>query len=239
MSTMSSTKKKARATPNTNPCDLSTREVEIAVLAWKCLDADGKASTQKTPCTSKVTDKHTHFHSHASISSNSLYDDHPNAPRKMNKPTDRSLVPHPKQINHQKLADLAHINLAESARRMFGGIKNKINAATVPSGLSDAGGPATPGAGSAAAVAAADPGSPSLIASLKKSAAPAAAAGGKVAGRKRTMKEANVDDGGDTGDNKEAHGGKKPKAKRVKAEGAVKVKEEPNPFVDNTEAGEV
>lgn len=250
---MPSTKKKAKATPNPSPCDLSTREVEIAVLAWKCLDANGKASTQTTPYTPARELTNNHTHSYTKVRSMEQREDHHNAPRKMKKATDNSLAPHPKQINNQKLAELTHIPIADSAARMWRGVKAKINAATAPSGLSDAGGPsttpgvpATPDDGSvAAAVAAADPGSPLLIASMKKkngaaaAAATPTAAGGKVAGRKRTMKEANVDDGGDTVDNKEAHEGKMPKAKRVKAERAVTAKEEPDPFVGNIEAGEV
>lgn len=38
------TDKKSRAVPNSNPLGLSTREIEIAILAWRCLGDDGKVS---------------------------------------------------------------------------------------------------------------------------------------------------------------------------------------------------
>lgn len=153
------------------------------------------------------------------------------------------LAPQPKQINKQNLADVASIGKVESAERMWRRIKAKINDSNMPSG-SDTGGPstattpATPGDGSTAAVAAADPGSPSLLASKKKKAA----AGGKVAGRKRTMKEADGDDDDDDMDlKKEADGGERPKkaSKRVKAATVVTSKEEPDEGAVDLKAGEV
>lgn len=145
-------------------------------------------------------------------------------------------------MNKQNLAKLAHFDKAETADRQWRKVKAKINEAAMPSG-SDAGGPdtpaapATPGGDRAAAVAAADPGSPSLLASKKKKAA----GGGKVAGRKRTMKEADGDDGDDTGDKKENEGGERPKkgVKRVKATGDVTLKGEHNGGATQLEAGEV
>lgn len=168
---------------------------------------------------------------------------HHDAPRERNKVTDSSLAPPPKQMNKQNLAKLAHFDKAETADRQWRKVKAKINEAAMPSG-SDAGGPdtpaapATPGNDRAAAVAAADPGSPSLLASKKKKAP----GGGKVAGRKRTMKEADGDDDDDdAGVKKEAEGGEKPKngVKRVKATGDVMLKEEPNDGAVQLEAGEI
>ncbi|KAG8158075.1 hypothetical protein KVR01_011836 [Diaporthe batatas] len=37
-----SSEKKPKATPNTNPFGLTTREIEIMICAWKCLDEVGK-----------------------------------------------------------------------------------------------------------------------------------------------------------------------------------------------------
>lgn len=230
---MSATKK-PKATPNPNPCGLSTREVEIAVLAWKARDEDGKASTnQSHPSTPKS--QHTHIHTQERVSSTEQGEDGHNAPRKRNKATDSSPAPHPKQVNNQKLADLANIPLADSAGRAWRTVKAKISAAPMASDSAGPGTPATPatpdGGGSAA-----DPTSPSLVASKNKKAA----AGGKVAGRKRTMKEADGGDGGD-GDKDEAEGGERPKkaAKRVKAARSVILKEEPNGGAGEVEAGEV
>lgn len=245
---MSTSGKKPKATPTSNHFGLTPREAEIAILAWKCVDPETKASTQTTPSTPKATNKHTHSHSHASISSTSPCDDrHNNAPRKSNKATDNSLAPHPKQVDMDKLSVLAGIPLADSAGRVMRTIKSKIKEAAMPSGGgSDAAGvpgtpaaPATPDDGGAA-----DPGSPSLLASKNKkksvAAALAASTGGKTAKRKRTVKEAGVGDGADAGDNKETEGGQKPKAKRVKAAARiVTLKEEPNPFSSDMEAGEV
>lgn len=229
---MSATKK-PKATPNPNPCGLSTREVEIAVLAWKARDEDGKASTnQSHPSTPKS--QHRHIHTQEHVSSTEQGEDHRNAPRKINKATDSSPAPHPKQVNNQKLADLANIPLADSAGRAWRTVKAKISAAPMASDSAGPGTPATPatpdGGGSAA-----DPTSPSLVASRNKKAA-----GGKVAGRKRTMKEADGGDGGD-GDKDEAEGGERPKkaAKRVKAARSVILKEEANGGAGEVEAGEV
>lgn len=233
---------KSKGTPKStgNPFGLTARDVEIAVIAWKCLDADGKASNESYPST---PNSHTDTNTYEHITSMEEGEHHHDAPRKRNKVTDGSLAPEPKQINKQKLAKLAHFDKAETADRQWRKVKAKINEAAMPSG-SDAGGPdtpaapATPGDGGAAAVAAADPGSPSLLASKKKKAA----GGGKVAGRKRTMKEANSDDDDDdAGVKKEGEGGERPKngVKRVKAAGVAALKGEPNDGTVQLEAGEV
>lgn len=239
------TPKKFKATPNGNPFGLTAREVEIAILAWKCLEADGKASSESHPSTPPPPSKsHTDTNTYEHIPSMEDGEHHHDAPRKRNKVTDSSLAPPPKQMNKQNLAKLARFDKPETADRQWRKVKAKINEATLPSG-SDAGGPdapaapATPGDGSTAAVAAADPGSPSLLASKKKKAA----GGGKVAGRKRTMKEAGGDDDDDdAGVKKEAEGGERPKkgVKRVKATSAAALKEEePNDGAVRLEAGEV
>lgn len=232
---------KSKGTPKStgNPFGLTAREAEIAILAWKCVDTDGKASNEPHPSTPK---SHTNTYTYEHISSKENEEHHHNAPRKRNKVTDSSLAPQPKQVNQQTLAELARIKQADSAGRAWRTVKAKIKEAAMPSG-SDAGdagtpaAPATPGDGSAAAVAAADPGSPSLLASKKKKAG----GGGKVAGRKRTMKESAGGSGDDAGDNKETDGGEKPKkgVKRVKASGDVTLKGEPNNGDVQLEAGEV
>lgn len=231
--------KKPKATPNPSPCGLSAREVEIAALAWKCLDTDIndiKASEENTPSTPKS--QHTHMHRQERVSSFEQGDDFGNAPRKRNHVTDSSLAPHPKQVNNQKLAKLTNIPLADSAGRAWRAVRAKIIAATV---ASDGAGPSTPATPAAPATpdggaSAADPASPSLVASKNKKAA----AGGKVAGRKRTMKEADGGEGGD-GDQDEADGGERPKkaAKRVKASRIVTTKEEPTAGAGEMEPGEV
>lgn len=232
---------KSKGTPKStgNPFGLTAREAEIAILAWKCVDADGKASNEPHPSTPKP---HTNTCTYEHISSRKDEEHHHNAPRKTSKVTDSSLAPQPKQVNQQTLAELARIKQADSAGRVWRTVKAKIKEAAMPSG-SDAGNagtpsaPATPGDGSAATVAAADPGSPSLLASKKKKAA----GGGKVAGRKRTMKEANGDDGDDAGDKKGTDGSERPKkgVKRVKATGDVTLKGEHNDGATQLEAGEV
>lgn len=108
---------------------------------------------------------------------------------------------------------------------MFRGIKAKIIAALVD--LSAA--PGTPGD----AAVAADPESPSVRASQKKKNR---ASGGKVAGRKRNMKEA--DDGG-SGD----EGGERPSkiAKHVNGKSLFTLKKEDSAegSADGLEAGEI
>lgn len=60
-STPKPTPKKSKATPNGNPFGLTAREVEIAIVAWKCLEADGKASSESHPSTPKShTDTNTY-----------------------------------------------------------------------------------------------------------------------------------------------------------------------------------
>ncbi|KKY39821.1 hypothetical protein UCDDA912_g00136 [Diaporthe ampelina] len=133
------------------------------------------------------------------------------------------------QVDNQKLAELSNISSAETAGRRWRHVKAKIMAAT-PS--STPGSPATPATpddgnpdeGNAAAVAAADPGSPSLLASKKKSAAGGAV--GKLAGRKRTMRDtdgAGDSDGGANGESGGAEDCERPKkaAKRVKGKTIV------------------
>lgn len=39
-----SPEKKPKATPNANPFGLTTRDIEIMIYAWKCLDEMGKVS---------------------------------------------------------------------------------------------------------------------------------------------------------------------------------------------------
>ncbi|KAG6358360.1 hypothetical protein INS49_014244 [Diaporthe citri] len=232
--------KKPKATPNPTPCGLSAREVEIAALAWKCLDTDIndiKASGETTPSTPKS--QHTHMHKQEHVPSTERGEDHHDAPRKRCKVTDSSLTSHPKQINNAKLAKLANIPLPDSAGRTWRTVRAKIVAATMPSDSAGPGTPATPATPATpdGGTSAADPTSPSLLASKNKKAA---ASAGKVAGRKRTMKEADGGDGGD-GDKDEAEGGERPKkaAKRVKSAGAVMTKEEPNAGAGEMEAGEV
>lgn len=62
MSTPKSTPKKSKATPNGNPFGLTAREVEIAIVAWKCLEADGKASSEPHPSTPKSNHTQTQTH---------------------------------------------------------------------------------------------------------------------------------------------------------------------------------
>lgn len=234
-----STNNKAKAVPNPNPCGLTAREVEIAVLSWSCVDADGKASNAVTPSTPKSSHNLTHTHNHEHMSSVKGEEDHHNAPRKVNKPTDTSLAPHPKQINKQELANIARIGQAESAGRMWRGIKNKITAAAsaMPSSPAAPATPATPvNPDDGSAVADADPGSPSLLASKKKKTA----AAGKVNGRKRTIKEAG---GGDGDGSDGAEDGERPKkvAKSAKAKSVVTLKADPDAAGTSgeMEAGEV
>ncbi|KAI7773782.1 hypothetical protein LA080_009878 [Diaporthe eres] len=236
---MTSTKK-PKAAPNPSPCGLSAREVEIAALAWKCLDTDIndiKASDSTIPSTPKS--QHTHMHRTERVSSIEQGEDYCNAARKRNIVTDSSLASQPKQINNQKLAKLTNIPLPDSAGRAWRAVRAKIIAATV---ASDSAGPSTPATPATPATpdggaSAADPTSPSLVASKNKKAA---SASGKVAGRKRTMKEADGGDGGD-GDKDEAEGGERPKkdAKRVKASRIVTTKEEPTAGAGEMEPGEV
>lgn len=231
---MTSTKK-PKATPNPSPCGLSAREVEIAALAWKCLDTDIndiKASDKNTPSTPES--QHTHMHKRERVSFIKQGEDCGNAPRKRNKVTDSSLASQTKQINNQKLATLAKIPLADSAGRTWRNVRAKIAAATMPSDGAGPGTPATPATPDDGNAAASDPVSPSLLASKNKKAA------GKVAGRKRTMKEVDGADGGD-GDKDEAEGGERPKkaAKRVKSSRVVVTKEEPTAGAGEMEAGEV
>ncbi|ROV98445.1 hypothetical protein VPNG_08507 [Cytospora leucostoma] len=81
-----------KVAPNANPLGLTTREIEIMVLSWKCIEGDTKV-----------------------------------------------------QIDSNKLAALANIGKAESASRMWRGIKSKIESATVSSGDGDGGaGPSAP-----------------------------------------------------------------------------------------------
>lgn len=240
--------KKPKATPTPNPCGLTTREVEIAVLAWKALGDDGKASLNPTtPSTPQMTS--THAHSNEPISSiqpQEEEDHHHDAPRKRkSNVTDSSLASQPKQIDNQKLAELAKIGKAESARRMWSTIKTKITTATMPS--NDSAGPVTPAAPAtpdgATVLGATDPVSPSVIASEKKIAGKKIA--GKVAGRKRTMKEAGDGDDDETGGiNDEADGGERPKkaAKHVNSGRIVTLKEDPTVVSGEAkaeEAGEV
>lgn len=239
MKSTMSTNNKAKAVPNPNPCGLTSRELEIAVLAWNCVDADGKASNTVTPSTPKSSHALMHTHHHEHMSSVKGEEGHHNVPRKVNKPTDTSLAPRPKQINKQELASIARIGQAESAGRMWRGIKNKITAATSAM-RSNPAAPATPATpvnpDDGSAVADADPGSPSLLASKKKKTA----ASGKVNGRKRTIKEA----GGGDGDGSDGAGdGERPKkvAKGAKAKRVATVKADPG-AVDTSgemEAGEV
>lgn len=240
-----STTKKPKATPKPNLCGLNAREVEIAALAWKCLDTDIndiKASDNKTTTPSTPKSQKTHMHKEEHVSPiEQGEEDHHNAPRMGNKVTDGSLAPHPKQINNEKLAKLAGIPLPDSAGRYWRTVKAKIIAAVLPSDGAGPGTPATPATPATpdGGASAADPTSPSLLASKNKKAA---AAAGKVAGRKRTMKEADGgDEGGDGGDKDEAEGGERPKkaAKRVKASRTVMTKEEPDAGVGEVEAGEV
>lgn len=56
--------KKAKATPNGNPFGLTAREVEIAIVAWKCLEADGKASSESHPSTPKSNHTQTQTQTH-------------------------------------------------------------------------------------------------------------------------------------------------------------------------------
>lgn len=231
-----STNNKAKAVPNPNPCGLTAREVEIAILAWKCVDADGKASNTIIPSTPK---SHTLTHTHEHMSSIKGEEGHHNAPRKVNKPTDTSLASQPKQINKQELANIARIGQAESAGRMWRGIKNKITAAAsaLPSSPAAPATPATPvNPDDGSAVADADPGSPSLLASKKKRTA----ASGKASGRKRTIKEAG---GGDGDGSDGAEDGERPKkvAKSAKAKRVVTLKADPDAagISGEMEAGEV
>lgn len=182
----------------------------------------------------------THYHTHTRMYFIHPTVHHRDAPRTNYKLTD-DLASHTKQIDKQQLAKLARLGNAESAGRMFRGIKAKIIAALVD--LTAVPGTPTNGAGGddAATAAAADPESPSELASQKKKKK--TAGGGKVAGRKRTMKEADDGGSGDEGGKNEGEGGERPKkvAKHVKGKPVVTSKKlkAAEGGADDFEAGEV
>ncbi|KAK7729808.1 hypothetical protein SLS53_009176 [Cytospora paraplurivora] len=135
-----------KVSPNANPLGLTTREVEIMVLSWKCIEGDTKV-----------------------------------------------------QIDSNKLAALANIGKAESASRMWRGIKSKIDSATV--GGDGGAGPSAPA-------------TPAETTPKKK-----ATTGG---GKKRGKKDVDTDEDDDSGSNEP----KVTKAKKQPAKRAKKQKPE-------------
>lgn len=203
-------------TASVNPCGLTSREVEIAVLAWKCVDGDGKASSPIETLLSSTDTKHV-VEGINQITNSYVFD---------------------KQIDKQKLADLASIGQADSAARMWRGIKAKITAAT-----GDA--PGTPTAGNGGDGGLTTPavikhgifdtlanGSPSVRAAEKRAAA--------SAGRKRTKKEIKGEEGSDA----EESARPKKAAKHANKNGSPVKKESADVVImgtggDETDDGEV
>lgn len=56
--------KKPRATPNTIPFGLTARENELAILAWRCRDENGKASLNQPHSPSHPKPHPTHLSTH-------------------------------------------------------------------------------------------------------------------------------------------------------------------------------
>lgn len=142
------------------------------------------------------------------------------------------LASHLKQIDKQQLANLAHLGNAESAGRMFRGVKAKIIAALVDLSTPKNG---DGGNDDAAAAAAADPESPSVLASQKKKNKNKAS-GGKVAGRKRNIKAAQDDSSGDEGGERPS---KIPKHVKGKSIFTLKKEEAAEGSADDLETGEI
>ncbi|KAL1852910.1 hypothetical protein Daus18300_011992 [Diaporthe australafricana] len=199
-----------------NPCGLTSREIEIAVFAWKCVDGDGKASNPIETRLSSTDTKHV-VNFINQITNSYVFDN---------------------QIDKQKLANLASIGQADSAARMWRGIKAKITAATgdtpgtPTAGNGGVGGLNTPGGTKTGIDASVANGSPSVRAAEKRAAA--------SAGRKRTKKEVKGEEGSDA----EESARPKKAAKRVPKNGNPAKKELADGVIkgadaDEMEAGEV